>query len=279
MLQGMTIDERMAIPGLNAGRADIIVAGLAVAAEVLARVEPRELVASAFGIREGLLLETAQVKATIADPGEARTRSVREFAERCHYEELHAKQVQKLALQLFDSIGTRLGCEPGDRQILADAALLHDVGYHINYQGHNKHSFHLIMHADLLGMSPLEQVAVAHIARYHRGAAPDKKKHKSFAALDKPLRRRIRRLAAILRVADGFDRGHAGAVERIRVRWLDRALRITPSAAPRAKSLRLELWGAARKSELLADLANVPVEIVGLDGKVVQESEMTETVE
>src|SRR5688572_33509837 len=32
------------------------------------------------------------------------------------------------SLQLFDALGTRLGCEPGDRQILADAALLHDVG-------------------------------------------------------------------------------------------------------------------------------------------------------
>src|ERR1019366_1798630 len=68
MLQDMTVAERLAVPGLNAGRADIIVAGLAVAAEVLARVEPRDLAASAFGIREGLLLEVARVMPTIADP-------------------------------------------------------------------------------------------------------------------------------------------------------------------------------------------------------------------
>jgi exopolyphosphatase/guanosine-5'-triphosphate,3'-diphosphate pyrophosphatase len=279
MLQEMSPAERLLVPGLNAGRADIIVAGLAVAAEVLARVEPRDLAASAFGIREGLLLEVARVQPTIADPGEARERSVREFAERCRYEQPHARQVQRLALQLFDAIGARLGLVATDRRILADASLLHDVGYHINYQGHNKHSYHLIVHADLLGMSPDEQVILAHVARYHRGTAPDKKKHTAFGALDKPLRTRIRRLSAILRVADGFDRGHVGAVDRLKVRWLDRALRITPVPVPRAKSLRLELWGAARKAALLADLIGVPVEIVGLDGKVISDAEMQETVE
>ena len=279
MLQQMTPEERLAVPGLNAGRADIIIAGLAVAAEVVARVEPRDLAASAYGIREGLLLEVARVSPTIADPGEARERSVREFAERCRYEEPHARQVQRLALQLFDSIGARLGLGTQDRGILADAALLHDVGYHINYQGHNKHSFHLIMHADLLGISPAEQVIVAHVARYHRGSVPDKKKHVAFGELDKRLRNRIKALSAILRVADGFDRGHVAAVDRIKVRWLDRALRLTPAPAPKAKSLRLELWGAARKSDLLNELIGVPVEIIAADGKVVSAAEMQETVE
>jgi exopolyphosphatase/guanosine-5'-triphosphate,3'-diphosphate pyrophosphatase len=279
MLAEMSVSERLAVPGLNAGRADIIVAGLAVAAEVLARVEPREIGASAYGIREGLLLDVARVKPSIADPGEARERSVREFAERCHFEEPHSRQVQKLALQLFDAIGMRLGCEAADRQILSDAALLHDVGYHINYEKHNKHSYHLIMHAELLGMSPTEKVIVAHVARYHRGSAPDRKKHPEYAALQKGTRLRIKRLSALLRIADGLDRGHVGAVERVKVRWMERALRITPVAAARAKTLRLELWGAARKSALLAELIGQPVEIVGPDGRVVQDATMVETVE
>lgn len=271
-LTEMTPAERSRVPGLSPARADIIVAGVAIAAETMKRFEARELTVSAYGIREGLLLETARVAPKIADPGEARERSVREFAERCHFEAPHGEQVRKLALQLFDALGPRLGCAPEERATLADAALLHDVGYHISYEKHHKHSYHLIVHADLLGMTPEEQVAVANIARYHRGARP-KRKHRNFGSLEKPLRDRVERLAAILRVADGLDRGHVGAVDRVRTRWLEHALRITPVPVEGATSLRLELWGASRKAAMLEKLAGIPVELIAPDGTSVRESD------
>jgi len=267
MLHDMSQAERQGVPGLNAARSDIILAGLAVAAEVAARLEARELVVSAYGIREGILLESAHVAPSPADPGEARDRSVLQLAERSHYEEPHSKHVQKLALQIFDSIGQRLGCIPDDRKLLSDAALLHDIGYHISYDKHNKHSYHLIEHAELLGTTPAEQIIVANVARYHRGAEP-RKKHRNFGGLERPVRQTIKRLSAILRVADGFDRGHASAVAEIKVRWMERALRLSAVPSRPAYNLRLELWGASRKSNLLSDLAGVPVEIVAPDGSV-----------
>jgi exopolyphosphatase/guanosine-5'-triphosphate,3'-diphosphate pyrophosphatase len=250
---------------LNVARADIIVAGLAAVAEILGRLEAKSVAVSSYGIREGILLDLARVKPGTADRGEARERSVRQLAERSHYEEPHSRQVQKLALRLFDSIGARIGCAPEDRQTLSDAALLHDIGYHINYDKHHKHSYHLITHAELLGMTPTEQVVIANVARYHRGAEP-RKVHENFGPLNQHDRARIRRLAAILRLADGLDRGHTAAVADVRVRWLDRALRIIPVAAEGA-SIRLELWGASKKSALLSEVAGVPVELVAPGGE------------
>jgi exopolyphosphatase / guanosine-5'-triphosphate,3'-diphosphate pyrophosphatase len=267
LLHNMSPEERQSVAGLNPARSDIIVGGLAVAAEVAARLEVRELVISSYGIREGLLLESAQVIPFPADPGEARDRSVRELAARSHYEAPHSQHVQKLALQLFDSLGQRIGCAPEDRGLLADAALLHDIGYHISYEKHNKHSYHLIEHAELLGMTPAEQIIVANVARYHRGAEP-RKKHGNYGGLDRAMRQTIKRLAALLRIADGFDRGHAGAVGEIKARWMERALRLTAVPSRPNANLRLELWGASRKSNLLAEVAGVPVEIVAPDGSV-----------
>jgi exopolyphosphatase/guanosine-5'-triphosphate,3'-diphosphate pyrophosphatase len=266
-LSEMSIEERRSTPGVNPDRADIIVAGIAVIAEVLARVEARDLLVSRYGIREGLLLEAARVTPVVADSGEARERSVRELAERCHFEKKHATDVQALALKLFDSMADRLDLGLDDRRILADAALLHDVGYHINYDRHHKHSYHLILHGELLGVTPEEQVLIANVARYHRGKQP-KRSHRNFSELDKPLRQRVKKLAAILRVADGFDRGHVGAVGSLKVRWLDRALRITPVPLRADAPLRLEIWGAHRKSALLAEVVDRPVEIVAPDGSV-----------
>ena len=269
--------ERLTVPGLSPARADIIVAGMAVAAEVMASLDIREFHTSAYGIREGLLLEAAEVTPQATDPGEGRRRSIQQFAERTQYEEVHAQHVQKLALQLFDAIGTRIGCVPEDRDTLRDAALLHDTGYHISYNDHHKHSYHLIVHAELLGVSPEEQVVMANVARYHRGAMP-KEKHPTFAQLTKDQQQRVRRLAALLRVADGFDRGHVCSVQQVKVRWTERTLRLTPVPDPRARSTRLELWGASRKSDLLERILDQPVLVIGPDGKPV-EWEATDTVD
>jgi len=269
----MTPDERRATPGLNPERADIIVAGIAVAAEVIRRVEARELVVSRYGIREGLLLEAARVAPTIADPGDARARSIGDFAARCHVEQPHSSHVQKLALALFDALGERLDLTREDRAVLADAALLHDCGYHISYERHHKHSYHLVLHADLLGLSPSDQVVIANVARYHRGSAP-KRAHQNFGTLDKSLRRRIKRLSALLRVADGFDRGHVSAVSDLKIRWMQRAIRITPVPTNARTGMRLEMWGANRKSEMLAEVAGVPVEIVAPDGRALSSEDV-----
>jgi exopolyphosphatase/guanosine-5'-triphosphate,3'-diphosphate pyrophosphatase len=266
-LQEMSLEERRTVPGLSASRADIIIAGLAVAAEVMARLDAPELLVSAYGIREGLLLETARIAPPATATGDTRERSVQRLADACRFEERHSRHVQRLALQLFDAIGARLGATPDERQLLSDAALLHDIGYHISYDRHHKHSYYLILHAELLGMSPADQVVVANVARYHRGNIP-RKNQQNFGVLDRELRGRIKRLAAILRVADGLDRGHIGAVERVKCRWIERALRITPVPTSTARSLRLELWGASRKSDLLAKVAGVPVEIIAPDGSV-----------
>lgn len=260
-LQGTTLAERLAVQGLNAGRADIVVAGVAVIAEVMARLDVQHVTVSAYGIREGLLLETARVRPSAANAGEARARSIRRLAEACRSEHRHANHVRELALQLFDALGSRLGCAKEERDTLAAAADLHDIGHHVSYEKHHKHSYYLIAHADLLGMSPGEKLVIANVARFHRGADP-RRRHETFAALDAEGRAQVKRLAALLRVADGLDRGHGNTVARVRVRWGERGIRITAIPRQRGAPLRLEVWGAARKRRLLERVAGVPVEIV-----------------
>jgi exopolyphosphatase/guanosine-5'-triphosphate,3'-diphosphate pyrophosphatase len=249
-LSAMTVEERRAVGGLNPERADIIVAGLAVAAEVLQRFDAPGVTVSAFGLREGLLLHLAR---PAEDQAPSRGRALRRFADRCRTDRRHVEQVLRLSKTLFDALGRRLGCEPADWDLLEGAALLHDVGQLVSYKGHHKHSYHLIAHAESLPYSPRERLLIATISRYHRKAPPSKK-HPEFTQLEPDEKARVRRLAALLRVADGLDRGHVAAVESLKVRMMPTRLLI--DVAPRLAStdLKLELWGAQRKKDLLEKL-------------------------
>jgi exopolyphosphatase/guanosine-5'-triphosphate,3'-diphosphate pyrophosphatase len=250
-LCALSVEERRKVPGLNPERADIIVAGLAVAAEVMDHFDAAGATVSAFGLREGILLHLA--RPTDGRQAPSRAKALRRFVERCRGDRRHVEQVLRLSRQLFESLGKRLGCTEGDWDLLEGAALLHDVGQLVSYKSHHKHSYHLIAHAEALPFAPRDRLLVGVISRYHRKKPPSRK-HEEFARLDDAERARVRRLAALLRVADGLDRGHVAAVESMRLKLT--ATRLYINIAPRhaATDLRLELWGAKRKADLLERL-------------------------
>lgn len=139
---------------------------------------------------------------------------------------------------------------PENRILLEAAALLHDVGYLINYSSHHKHSYHLIMHADLPGLTRRDVEVIANVGRYHRLSEP-KMNHRNFAQLAKPDRRLVRVLAGILRVCDGLDRTHTQCVEGIDV-IVDRRRSRAVLGIKAATEPSVDIWGAQRKSGLFA---------------------------
>lgn len=256
-LSTLTPERRRQVAGLNPERADIILAGLAVTAELLELIDTPELVVSAYGLREGLLLEMiGEAHPERRDP----MRLALEFAERCGCDMQHVEQVRRLALQLFDRLHVPLGAGADERPILEAAAILHDIGQLVSYRKRHRHSHELITHAERLGLSARERQLVALVARYHRKEPPSRK-HPEFAVLPGDDRAIVRRLAALLRVADGLDRGYTSVVESVRTRLTDQRLRIVPLPRNRRADLSLERWGAGRRVELLAELLDREVVI------------------
>ena len=244
-----SVAERAQVPGLNPQRADIILAGLVVTAELLAMVDARDLTVSAYGLREGLLLEMvgADEPAKPADP----VRMIREFVDRCRGDRRHVEQVRVLALSLYDQLAEPLGCQPEERWLLEAAALLHDVGQLVSYRKHHKHSFQLITHAERIGLGARDRALVALISRYHRKAGP-RRKDEEFARLSEEDQGVVCRVSGLLRLADGLDRGHTASVERVTATLLDD--RCVVRAYPRLQGtdISLEIWGADRKCDVLA---------------------------
>ena len=79
-----------------------------------------------------------------------------ELGERCDYWSEHAQQVARLALQLFDQTRSVHGLADREREWLEYGALLHDIGVHISYERHHRHSYYLIKNGDLRGFDPQE---------------------------------------------------------------------------------------------------------------------------
>jgi exopolyphosphatase/guanosine-5'-triphosphate,3'-diphosphate pyrophosphatase len=216
MLMRKDLKGRRAIAGLNPDRADIIVAGVTVVDELMEFFGANLLKINERGLREGLILKALKKFGLL--PVEKKTRSWREsvleFARSCNFDEEHSLQVAKLSLEIFDAGALHFSFTEKWRQLLEAAALLHDVGYLINYSGHHKHSYHLIRHADLFGFTPREREIVANIARYHRKSLP-KKSHESFTRLSPQDKIVVKQLGGILRLADGLDRRRNNVVSAL----------------------------------------------------------------
>jgi exopolyphosphatase/guanosine-5'-triphosphate,3'-diphosphate pyrophosphatase len=252
---------RLKLPGIDPRRADIIVAGAVVLDTILGQLGVTELVLCEWALREGLLLDYIHGHPRALARAEAypdvRRRSVVALAERCAYDEAHARHVARLALSLFDQTRHRHGLDDTARILLEYAALLHDVGHHISYAGHHKHAYYLIKNGDLRGFRPEEVELLANVARYHRRGHP-RKKHAAFAALSRTSRRSLRVLAGCLRVADALDRSHSQVVRGLAVSERSGLLRIRAQADG---DCELELWGAPRRTQLLEEALGIPVRV------------------
>jgi exopolyphosphatase/guanosine-5'-triphosphate,3'-diphosphate pyrophosphatase len=254
--------ERLAFPGLDPRRADLAVAGVILVDTILRRLGADDLTLCDLALREGLILDYIRRNrrhiAHAESIPDVRRRSVLELAERCHYYSDHATQVVRLSLAIFDQTRDVHGLSDREREWLEYAALLHDIGAHISFARHHRHSYYLVKNGDLRGFSPDEIEVIALIARYHRRGVP-RKSHAEFAQLRAGDRRAVRSLASILRVAESLDRSHSQVITGLELRTGDDDLLMHLKAGSDAE---LEVWATNRHLQPFERLVRKPVKLI-----------------
>jgi exopolyphosphatase/guanosine-5'-triphosphate,3'-diphosphate pyrophosphatase len=255
------LQERLRVPGLEPRRADLAVAGAILLDAILRRLGADEITLCDLSLREGLVLDyVARHRKEIVQADrypDVRRRSVFELAERCNYWPEHAQQVARLSIALFEQTRVVHGLTDHEREWLEYAALLHDIGVHISYERHHKHSYYLIRNGDLRGFEPDEIETIALVARYHRQATP-KGRHEGYGDLGRRRRRTVRTLGAILRLAESLDRSHSQAVSGLELhdRGEDGLLQLRTSG-----DAELELWAATRHAAAFERLLGKPLHV------------------
>ncbi|MEP7118155.1 MAG: Ppx/GppA phosphatase family protein [Acidobacteriota bacterium] len=267
------LERRLHIPALDPRRADLVVAGSVLLDALLKKLDAKDITLCDLALREGLILDFIQRNRKhirqVEEVPDVRRRSALELGERCGWEMDHAQQVTHLALAMFD--GLRGVHELGDRERewLEYAALLHDVGTHISFERHHRHSYYLIKNGDLRGFEPAEIEIIALIARYHRRAEPSRD-HDGFKDLAKGPRHAVRVLGAILRLAESLDRSRHGMIRRLTVNTGADTIAIEFEGRGDAE---LEVWAALRQFGPLERALERPLR---LQARVVDEPEAPE---
>lgn len=259
----MEHDKRIQQKGLEDKRVDIILPGLVLLEFLINKCGIEQIKISESALREGMILDYLDKEkgslelSLLGDYPDPRRRSVFELLRKYSWHEKHSRHVAQMALQLFDAFKDELELTDVDRELLEYASFMHDIGYHISHRKHHKHALYLIRYADLKGFTEDEINIMANVARYHRRSTP-KKRHKRFRKMDKPDRERIKKLAGLLRVADGLDRSHYQNVQKMEIEQGDEkiTLLITTEGDP-----ELEIWGAMRKSYLFEEITGKTLEI------------------
>jgi exopolyphosphatase/guanosine-5'-triphosphate,3'-diphosphate pyrophosphatase len=257
----LDLEQRLQLPGLDPRRADLTVAGAVLLDTLLRRLNADEITLCDLALREGLVLDYIHRHrrdiARVDRYPDVRRRSTFELAERCNWEAEHSKKVTQLALSLFDQTLSIHGLGEREREWLEYAALLHDIGNHISYEKHHRHSYYLIKNGDLRGFEPDEIEVIALVARYHRRALPARS-HMGYADLPKKLQKSVSALASFLRIAETLDRSRNGIVRRVDVRERAGTLRLNVFAVA---DCELEVWAANKQLAALEKTLKRPVKI------------------
>ena len=245
-LAGMTPTERGKVPGIKAGRADLILAGALVVQGVLEAGGFDALEVTEAGLREGVFF----ARHWGGDPplvDDVRRDSVLNLAGRNDVDPAHTEHVAKLALGLFDDLAAA-GLHAGDareRELLWAACVLHDIGMRVDYDDHHKHSRYLVLNAGLPGFTQREVAIIGQLVRYHRKGQPTMGPFSTLATKgDDAL---LDRCAVLLRLAEDLERSRDQVVRQVDLATDGKAVSLALQADG---DVRVARWAASREDPL-----------------------------
>lgn len=123
-------------------------------------------------------------------------------------EEPHTRHVARKALDLFDGFSPLPGLRKNDRRLLFAAACLHDIAYASAPENHVEEGGRILAANPVNGFSQKEWQSVIGIVLLHKRDWRAMLDHESFPQVGEKALERIKKLAAVLRIADGLDHGH-----------------------------------------------------------------------
>ncbi|KAA6460837.1 Ppx/GppA family phosphatase [Acidobacteria bacterium AB60] len=245
----LSLPERETLPGIGPRRAEIIVAGSQVFAELLETFALPGFRYSPLGLRDGILAQMLAETDTRASGHREfeheRWQSVLATARRYGVDPRHAEPVRAHALQLFRELKPLHALPAEYEDWLAAAAILRDTGKFINHQGHHRHTQYVISSSEIYGYTPVQRTIVSAIARYLGKSRP--------APGDRAMRNippeehaNVHKAVVLIRLAEALNQDRASDVLRVAAKVYPK--RVYLEIRPGRTGAELELWSLRKEA-------------------------------
>ncbi len=213
-MRRLPVDKRRKVPGLSKDRVDVILPGLAILRVLFRTTKAVHYRICGAGLRDGLFHATKF-------PDRPKLDNVLSYSlgnlSALHPQapKEHVRQVNRLALSLFDIFQASSQLPTQSRVLLDAASQLFRIGASIDYYEYAKHSFYLIMHSHLNGLTHREIVLVAAIASYKSKNRAKQQISDYKELLSEPDLEDICKLGALLQLAAALDRTETQAIQQL----------------------------------------------------------------
>jgi exopolyphosphatase/guanosine-5'-triphosphate,3'-diphosphate pyrophosphatase len=253
-LAALSVEQRRSLKGIGPRRAEIIVSGAYVFAELFTELELTSFRYLPYGLRDGIL---AQMAADREDIGlskqleSERNNSILNLAGHYNVDLRFASRVAEHAQALFKLLAPVHRLPADYSSLLNAAAMLHEVGSFISRAGRRRHAYYILGHSELLGFTLPQRRVIAAIARYlgKSKITPDSPALRLLAPAD---RTRLQAAVVLLRLARAVEQGRRGAVLGVRAKVEAESVKLTLLTRP--TGAELELWALERERGYFAEI-------------------------
>jgi len=251
----MKLAERVAVQGIGPRRAEIIVPGALVFAELLESFGLEGFRYSPLGLRDGILAQMlAELDARAIAHREfeqQRWESVLATARRYGVDLRHAEPVRAHTLQLYHALHALHQLPPEYETWLAAAAMLHNTGKFINYQGHHRHTQYVISSSEIYGYTPVQRTLVSAIARYLGKSRPQPgdRALRNIPAVEHD---RVQKAVVLLRLAVALNQDRASDAIRFTVKVYPKRVHLELRAG--STGAELELWSLRKEANYFLEV-------------------------
>ncbi|MCR6545501.1 HD domain-containing protein [Dehalobacterium formicoaceticum] len=179
--------------------------------------------------------------------------SVWYIANKYRADKLHSAQVAKLSLTVFDQTKKLHKLGERERLYLEIAAILHNIGYFVNFSDHDNLSYALILRQNIMGLANEELDLIAQIVRYHDHEEPGLH-HQAYQILSFRDKITVSKLAAILKLSNSLDVSQGQKIQGVKIVFSENILNFYLKTK---HNILLEEWTFSQKASFFEEVLGV----------------------